>query len=178
MSECDVCGKESRIIVTGAEKDAHFCLECHNKMLAELMDEDFPPDIPKRITLSDNKRNVHIFTIEFMLFPHCKSLKAYETGKFKYKCEIYGEPGENFFQMWHRLMERLERMMSVKYIMPNGRWNNDRVLGYIEYNGDRGAYEVIIDGKPHTWEELGRNLSAYDGFQVKIEIADPTDDFE
>jgi hypothetical protein len=122
--------------------------------------------------------NPHLFTLEFMLFPHLKSLKAYETGDSKYKCEVCGELDDSFFQMWTQLMERLEKMLSVKYITPDGRWNGMKLLGYLAYNNDSDACNVIIDGKAYTWEELGRIVATSEGFQIKIEIADPTDELE
>jgi hypothetical protein len=30
--------------------------------------------------------------------------------------------------MWHDLTQRIEKMMSVKYITPEDRWNGDKVL--------------------------------------------------
>jgi hypothetical protein len=160
------------------EKNVHYCIDCHNKLLAELMGVNLPGDIPKEITLYDNEMNLHLFALEFMLFPHCKSLKAYETGESKYKCGVRGELDDSFFQMWTQLMERLEKMMSVKYLTSDGCWNGEKLLGYLDYSNDSNACNVVIDGKAYTWEELGQIVATSEGFQIKIEIADPTDELD
>jgi hypothetical protein len=121
---------------------------------------------------------LHLFAIEFMLFPHCKTLKACETGESRYKCAVYGELDDSFSQMWTQLMKRLEKMLSVKYITPDGHWNGEKLLGYLAYSSDSDACDVIVDGKAYTWEELGRIVATSEGFQIKIEIADPTDELE
>jgi hypothetical protein len=80
--------------------------------------------------------------------------------------------------MWTKLMERLERMMSIKYIASDGYWNGNKLLGYLNYSSNSDACDVIIDGKAYTWEELGRIVGVSEGFQIKIEIADPTDELD
>ena len=35
---------------------------------------------------------------------------------------------------------------------------------------------LIIDGKPVTWEELGRMVSPYEGFRFKLEIFDRSEE--
>jgi hypothetical protein len=39
-----------------------------------------------------------------------------------------------------------------------------------------GTPLIIIDGKPFTWEEVGKMLMAYEGFQIKLKMFDVTDD--
>jgi hypothetical protein len=178
MLMCEICGKESRIALRQDKKKAHYCVECYNELLAKLMGVTFPREIPKEISFYDNEMNLHSFALEFMLLPNCKLLKACETGESRYKCEVLGEVDDSFLQMWNQLMERLKKMMSVKYITPDGGWNGMKLLGYLDYNSDNGVCDIIIDGKAYTWEELGRIVATNEGFQIKIEIADPTDELE
>jgi len=37
---------------------------------------------------------------------------------------------------------------------------------------------LVVDGKPYKWEEIGKILMSYEGFQVKIEAVDISDEFE
>jgi hypothetical protein len=178
MLVCEICGKESRIALRHDEKNAHYCVECYNELLAKLMGIALPREIPKEIYFYDNEMNLHSFALEFMFLPNCKLLKACETGESRYECEVLGELNDSFFQMWNQLMERLKKMMSVKYITPDRGWNGTKLLGYLDYNSDSGACDIIIDGKAYTWEELGRIAATKEGFQIKIEIADPTDELE
>jgi len=35
---------------------------------------------------------------------------------------------------------------------------------------------VVIDGREFTWEEFGRMLLSFEGWQFRLEILDPTDE--
>ena len=56
---------------------------------------------------------------------------------------------------------------------------NDQFSGLIGYDeaSDRSPL-IIIDGRPFTWEEVGKMLMAYEGFQIKLKINDFTDDID
>jgi hypothetical protein len=41
-----------------------------------------------------------------------------------------------------------------------------------------GTPLIIIDGKPFTWEDVGKMLMAFEGFQIKLKMFDVTDDVE
>lgn len=55
----------------------------------------------------------------------------------------------------------------------------DVAVGRFEYDEHNdGIHKVVIDGQEFSWDELGRMLSAYEGFQFKLEIYDISDDVE
>ena len=35
---------------------------------------------------------------------------------------------------------------------------------------------LVVDGKTVTWEDFGRILSSFEGWQFKLEICDPSDE--
>ena len=43
-------------------------------------------------------------------------------------------------------------------------------------NTDGDAPLLAIDGKPVTWDEFGRLLSSFEGWQFKLEIYEPSDE--
>ena len=54
---------------------------------------------------------------------------------------------------------------------------DDEVVGRFEYSEmNDGIHDVVIDGKVFSWNELGRILSDYEGFQFKLKIYDIKDD--
>jgi len=151
------------------------CTDCYNKTIAELTDAELPSHIPKTIYFEDCAREAHMFHIEFMLFPHCKTLKAYENYNDGYVCEVYGGLDDSFSVMWEKLIGKLSKMLSVKYIDGNS-WTNDKVAGYVNYDCETESHYVVIDGNRYEWSELGKQLGTYEGFQIKIEFADLGDD--
>jgi hypothetical protein len=34
----------------------------------------------------------------------------------------------------------------------------------------------MIDGKPYTWEQVGKMVSAFEGHQIQVKMFDITDD--
>jgi len=54
----------------------------------------------------------------------------------------------------------------------------NKAVGYIEYNRERDACNVVIDGKPYTWAELERNIRAHEGWKIKIEFGDVGDELD
>ena len=66
--------------------------------------------------------------------------------------------------------------MPTKYINPDGSW--DRLVGRIDYNKEHEDHEIVVDDKWFTWDELKKNISTYEGWQIIIEFADPSDAIE
>jgi hypothetical protein len=54
----------------------------------------------------------------------------------------------------------------------------DKIVGYVEYNDVTDKHDIIVDGRSLSMDDLEMNLATYEGFQVKIEFADATDDIE
>jgi hypothetical protein len=87
--------------------------------------------------------------------------------------------------LFYKLKAKIKYTLSKSYLKssttPDGRketvLKNDEVVGRFEYDehNDR-IHKVVIDGKAFTWDELGRMLNGYEGFQFKLEIYDITDD--
>ena len=61
---------------------------------------------------------------------------------------------------------------------PEGYIAGGKAVGYIEYNRERDACDVVIDGKPYTWAELERNIRAHEGWKIKIEFGDVGDELD
>lgn len=175
MSTCEQCGNEAKIHLTAEDGGSQaYCVNCYSSMTAALMDMEMP-SVPKTLCLEDCEGNSHTFHIEFLFHPHCKELTAYENHEDGYAGQVAGAPEENFSFMWSRLTNRLSKMLSVKY-MEGGRFKGDKAAGYVNYDPARDTHYLVIDGKRYEWSELGRQLGAFEGFQIKIEFADPSDD--
>lgn len=178
MHKCDLCDNPSAVnMLDLADGETHLCLECNNRIMSEKLGIELPPLIHHRFILTDCEDVHHLFDSEFILLPAFKLLRCYECGQTRYKCEVMGELTDGNGDLFNELIRRLMRMLSVKYIQ-HGSWNDYNVYGYISYNKDNGLNAFIIDGRPYSWEELGKGLHGLDGFQIKIEAARPTDDFE
>jgi len=50
------------------------------------------------------------------------------------------------------------------------------IRGRIKYGFGEDSPIVIIDGKPFTWDEFGRMITSYEGWQFRLKIVDKTDE--
>ena len=170
---CDICGSPATVYISGQDgKGSKLCVACHNRQMAELTGAKLPDNIPKQISLRDAGGTPHLFEIEFMMFPNGMTLTAREVGQTRYKADIFGEINYDFDKLWKLLIYKLEKLLSVKYMGRDGYFNYSKAIGYIEYNHLRDAQDIIIDGRPYSWQELEKNISAHEGFQIKIEFGD------
>ncbi|MGH2317022.1 DUF7713 domain-containing protein [Planococcus sp. SE5232] len=66
---------------------------------------------------------------------------------------------------------------------PNGQSydsiKNNRLAGRVEWNpADEDVPLLMVDGNSYTWEEIGKMLMAFEGFQVKLNMVDPYEAIE
>lgn len=175
MSKCVLCGKAATVHQAGEDGAAQsYCAGCYSAMTAELLGMDMPV-VPETICLEDCVGISHTFHIEFLFHPHCKELTARESHEDGYACTVAGTPEENFSFLWSRLNHRLSKLLSVKY-MEHGRLKGDKAAGYVGYDRAKDTHYLVIDGNRYEWSDMGRNLATFEGFQIKIEFADPGDD--
>jgi hypothetical protein len=80
--------------------------------------------------------------------------------------------------MLDTLEKRIKKELFVYYMDKNGLISKDKAVGYIDYNEDRDECDIIIDGLPYTWEDLEKNISAREGWNIKIEFTSSGDDFD
>jgi hypothetical protein len=82
-----------------------------------------------------------------------------------------------------RLIDKIRRALSFRHIIEGElgpRFADHGVVrGTIEWDDARHGQVplVIIDGREITWDELGRMLMTYEGWQFKLEIRDKSEEF-
>ena len=176
---CDICGKPATVFISGEQgADLKLCLDCNNSQIAEMTGAAVPSNVPKNITLTDSEGKQHTFKIEVLMFPVGMVLIATEIGETRYKADVFGGLNDDFEALLQSLINQIEAFLSVKYMDKDGYFVGNTAVGYIAYNHERDAHEVVIDGKPYTWQELEKNIAAHEGFRIKIEFADSGDVFD
>lgn len=127
------------------------------------------------------------FNVERRIYPNGIFLEASENIEFGYKFAVHGELNYNQQELLKKLIGKARKGTREQQVeanvFPNGqKYNqmmNDQIIGLIESDETSdGTPLVIIDGKPFTWEEIGKMLMTYEGFQIKIQTYDFTDDVE
>lgn len=104
-----------------------------------------------------------------------------------------GEPGGYQFQalagaetdlfgVLAQLIERMRRALSVRHLREEKRFGlsiaNFLVRGRIAWDHaeDRRVPLLVIDGREVTWDQFGRMLMSFEGWQFKLEIRDRSEE--
>lgn len=98
-----------------------------------------------------------------------------------YQFQILGEPDNEPFSLLGRLMERMRRGLSVKYLSDSeyGTQVADRtVCGGIDWDvsADGRTPLLVIDGREVSWEDFGRMLMTFEGWQFRLDIFDQSEE--
>jgi hypothetical protein len=95
---------------------------------------------------------------------------------------VIADAEQDLFITFQALFERIRRELGRRHIEPEGSGYRitqaDVVRGQISEDPD--SFEqmplLIIDGKPITWEALGRMVAPNVGFRFKLEIFDRSEE--
>ncbi|NNF64220.1 MAG: hypothetical protein HKN07_08150 [Acidimicrobiia bacterium] len=76
-----------------------------------------------------------------------------------------------------RLMEKMHRGLNRLHLKPGG-IQDKTVRGRFEWDEEQDGRipRVVVDGISLSWDELGEMLMSFEGWQFRLEIADPADE--
>ena len=184
---CSACGASVSSydgVSVGYEEGTKFlCPRCYNESIAEYLGLDYEHVSFDPLTLQDLDGVPHTFQFRPHIFGDQLSLDALETGPENgYEFSVIADAEQDLFVTFQALFERIRRELGRRHIEPKGSGyritQDDVVRGQI--TNDRDSFErmplLIIDGKPMTWEALGRMLTPYAGFRFKLEIFDRSEE--
>jgi len=177
---CDNCGFPAKVIVDDnhAKEIGKLCVNCYNRLMAEYTGSSIPDIVPTQISVKGRNGKPVEFEVEFLVFANGMSLTAIEMGKRKRRADVYGAIGEDFNNMLETLKNRIKKVLSVKYMGKDGYISGAKAVGYIGYNCERDACDIVIDGMPYSWAELEMNVTAHEGWKIKIEFASTGDELD
>jgi len=189
---CANCGQFTPgydIVSYGSIEDGHrqLCNQCLN---AEVAKSDglgkfehvrFDP-----VELADCTGEAHVFHFRTRLFGPGVALDAFELRDGHpggYQFQIIGDPQEDLLVLLGRLIEKIRRALAVKHVKDGelGLQIADHlaVQGRIEWDAaqDGRMPLVVVDGREMTWEEFGRLMLSWEGWQFRLEIRDKSEEF-
>jgi len=98
-----------------------------------------------------------------------------------YQFQIVGTPDDEPLSLLGRLVERMRRRLSVKYLETSnlGRQIADlTACGQIEWDQSNHTQTplLVIDGENISWDELGRMLTSFEGWQFRLTLCDRSEE--
>ena len=183
--KCTVCSSSvpgyDGVFLTIEGKQKFHCNRCYNRLLSEMHEMPFEHLDFQPVTLTDADGEAHEFHFTTRILPTGISMEALEIRNEKpegYEFQVIGPLATDVLALFGQLFERIRKALSLKHLEMTEHGlhiaNGDVVRGMIDCddeNVDRIPL-LMIDGKPVTWEQFGRMLMSYEGWNFKLEIFD------
>ncbi len=190
-TRCSSCGEITPnydIVNYGSieKRSRQLCSRCLNAEVAKSDGLDkfehvrFDP-----VDLADCTGRAHVFHFRTRLFGPGIALDAFELRDGHpagYQFQVIGEPEDDLLALLGRLIDKIRRALSLVHI-GDGEYglqiaDHMVVRGIVGWDAaeDGRVPLLTIDGREITWEELGRMLMTYEGWQFKLEIRDKSEE--
>jgi hypothetical protein len=160
------------------------CMRCYNTDVASRMGLEYEHIPLQPIDMDDAVGAGHRFHFRTRLLGDRVALEAFEL--------VDGDPGGRQFQMledWPtdlfellgRLTQRMRRSLAHRHLVTEeGRLQiaDFVVRGQIDWDeqAEGRLPMLVIDGREVTWEQFGRLLMSFEGWQFKLEIRDRSEE--
>jgi len=187
---CEACGTTVPgydVVNYGSMEQGYreLCTRCFNDEVANALSLDRFENVRLHpVVMTDCAGERHEFHFQWRLLGSMGVLDAFELTAGEpggYQFQIIGEPDDDPLALLGRLIERMRRSLSVKYLVrsEHGRQIADlTVCGRIDWDGSLNGRipMLVIDGQEVSWGELGRMLMTFEGWQFRLTICDRSDE--
>ena len=187
---CEGCGEimASYDVVHYGSMDKGYrtlCTRCVNAEVAKLSGlDDFENIRLEPIGIADCGGETHQFHFRTRLSGSGVALDAFELREGHaagYKFQMVGDPEDDLFTLLGRLIQKIRRTLSIKHLEDDGNGlhiADQMVRGRIEWDDSQDGRVplIVVDGREISWEDFGRMLMTFEGWQFKLEVIDPSDE--
>ena len=190
-NSCESCGVAPRpfdSVLYGSDSGPSrlLCGRCFNLEAARrggLVDFehiDFEP-----LTMSDTHGREHLFQFRTHLFAAGVTIDAIEFNEDQsegYCFKVIGHEEGDLLELLARLVTKMRRGLANSHLeeSTHGLQISDRgiVRARIDSDpeGETDMPVVVIDGRNISWDDFGRMVATYMGFQFKLELHDLSDE--
>jgi len=190
MIRCQGCGSATPaydVVHYGSIESGYreLCTHCFNAEVARVQGlEDFENVRFHPVVMSDCAGEAHEFHFRARLLGASVALEAFEIEggtPAGHQFQMPGEPDDDLLSLLGRLIERMRRRLAKRDLdeTPLGlQIAGQSVRGRIEW--DDATYGVlplvVIDGQEVSWEQFGKMLMSYEGWQFRMEILDRSEE--
>ncbi len=188
---CDACRQPTvahDVVNYGSMEGGYrqLCGRCFNEAAADRLGlqrfehVDFEP-----VCMIDARGIEHEFQFRTRLFGPGVAIDSFELRDGRpagYEFQVIGQPDGDPLELLGRLIGKMRRALALTHLEDTelGPQVNDRMIlrGTVDSDPDQdhGAPMVVIDGREISWDELGRMVATFEGWQFKLEFRDRSEE--
>lgn len=154
------------------------CSDCYNKRFQKICGVEAIKVKKTSLLVKDNSGNEHFFRIKKILTSTGFFLEAKEFINDEpkgYAFDVHGALDCDQIELEEKLLEKIKEGLnyhSINKFSTSGDALKEKVFGKIECDLDYDSEGpiMIIDGKKYTWEDFGKMLNMYEGWNFKLEL--------
>jgi len=190
MVRCDGCGASVPgydVVNYGSIEHGYrdLCTRCFNTEVASALGlERFENVCLQPIVMIDCAGERREFHFRMRLLGSIAALDAFElraNAPGGYQFQIVGTPDDEPLLLLGRLIERMRRTLSVRHLVRSEHGTeiaDQRVCGKVGWDVSKSGRVplLVIDGEEVSWDELGRMLMTFEGWQFRLEIFDRSEE--
>jgi hypothetical protein len=190
MSACEACAARTQAYDTvhyGSTGGGYrlLCTRCFNAEVVRAQGlEDFENVRFDQIAMTDCAGERHEFHFRTRLLGPTLALDAFELrggNPAGYQFQIIGDSAADPMVLLARLVERMRRSLSVKHLTQGElgpQIAEQCVRARIEWDDEHDGHLplLVIDGREVSWEEFGRMLMSFEGWQFRMDIGDRSEE--
>ena len=137
------------------------------------------------ISIADCMGAGHEFHLRMFLRGDKVSLEAFELkddAPAGHQFQILGDVDDDILALVGQMVGRIRRRLAVKCLRQDEgglQFANQTICGQIQWDDEAEDGRVpmlVIDGQKVPWEQFGRMLMSFEGWQFRMEIVDPSDE--
>ena len=172
---CQVCGAAPSRIVLGGEP---LCDRCFDRRIAAQTGYPELPEPPPPVMRRGADGRKHHVRYRLWRAPTGIVAEAEEVGVpvlEGYQAKVIGPHDADVAELFGRLEAQLARKLRRRDLEPgpNGPVLAGMTLaGRLEWNEEGGPYDVIVGGRRYTWDEVGRMLEPFEGYEFEVRVMD------
>ena len=188
---CDACRQPTvaHDVVNYGSMEGGFrqlCGRCFNEAAASRLGlQDFEHVRFEPVCMVDACGAKHEFQFRTRLFGPGMAIDAFELRDgcpAGYRFQAIGEAQDDPLELLGRLIGKMRRALARTHIddTDHGPQVNDRLIlrGTVDSDPDQDdrVPRVVVDGREISWDELGRMVAAFEGWQFKLEFRDQSEE--
>lgn len=161
------------------------CSRCFNEEVARAGELDFQHVQFDPVEMRDAAGERHEFHFRVRLLGDRVALHTFELKDGEphgYEFQALGDPEEDLFALLGPLIERMRRALALRHLKfeKQSGWTISDLLvrGRITWDDEEDGRvpRLVIDGREVSWEQFGRMLMSFEGWQFKLEIRDTSEE--